>query len=80
MSLPAPVVVEQATVFRAVGGRRYFTKAAALKGYANAKFRAKHPCECEPTEYDTGYFYNCHVHALFDRVMPRYLRFLRAKV
>lgn len=74
----ACVEVEQATVYRAVGGRRYFTKAAALNGYAKAKFRRKHPCECESANYADGYpGFTCHVHDLRDKVLPRYLRLLR---
>lgn len=69
--------VEQATVYRA-GGRRWFTQKAALKAYANAKFRAKHRCECEQGDYSTGYAgYTCGIHAIYDKVMPRYLRVLR---
>jgi hypothetical protein len=71
------VVVETATVYRAVGGRRYLTRRGALNGYAKAKFRAKHRCECEPRDYADGYGgYECGIHALYDRVMPRYLRWL----
>ena len=69
--------VESATVYRA-GGRRYFTKSAALRQYAKTKFKAKHPCECEHPDPSSGYpGYNCGVHDVFDKVMPRYLRWLR---
>ncbi len=73
-----PVIVETATVYRARGGRRFFTKAAALRSYAAAKFRAKHPCECEDAVYEDGYpGFGCHVHDLRDKVLPRYLRVLK---
>jgi hypothetical protein len=73
-----PVFIsEQATVYRA-GGRRWFTQKAAIKAYANAKFRAKHRCECEQPEYDSGYpGATCGIHAVYDKVMPRYLRVLK---
>ena len=71
---------ESATVYRA-GGRRWFTKRAALRAYARRKFKAKHRCECEQGDYGSGYpGYTCHVHAVWDKVMPRYLRFLFANV
>ena len=77
MSEQPAIVVEQATVYRA-GGRRWFTRSAAEKAYAAAKFRAKHRCECEHPDYSSGYSgYTCGVHDLRDRVLPRYLRFLR---
>jgi hypothetical protein len=70
------IAVEQATVYRA-GGRRWFTKRAAIKAYAAAKFRAKHPCECEQADYGSGYpGFTCHVHDVRDRVLPRYVRLL----
>jgi len=69
--------VEQATVYRSAG-RRYFSRRAATFAYARAKFRAKHPCECESADYASGYpGFNCHVHDLMDRVLPRYLRRIR---
>lgn len=68
---------EQATVFRA-GGRRYLTRTAAIMGYAKARFRAKHPCECEGADYADGYpGFTCHVHDLRDKVLPRYVRLIR---
>jgi len=71
---------EMATVYRA-GGRRWFSKSAAIKAYARAKFRAKHRCECENADYSTGYGgYTCGIHAVFDKVMPRYLRVLKRAV
>jgi hypothetical protein len=71
------VTVERAVVYRA-GGRRWFTWKAAVKAYARAKFRAKHPCECEQEDYGSGYpGYACHVHDAWERVWPRYLRVLR---
>lgn len=73
----AVVAAETATVYRG-GSRRYFTKLAAIKGHAKAKFRQKHPCECEAMDYAAQYpGYNCHVHDLWERVGPRYVRFLR---
>jgi hypothetical protein len=70
-------VTEQATVYRA-GGRRWFTRQAAIKAYAGAKWRAKHPCECEHGDYASGYpGYTCQTHDARDAVMPRYLRVLR---
>jgi hypothetical protein len=70
-------VVEQATVYRA-GGRRWLTRKAAIKAYAAAKFRRKHPCECEQGDYASGYpGYTCPVHDARDRVLPRYVRVLR---
>jgi hypothetical protein len=80
MSEMACVTKEPATVYRALGGRRYLTFAGALRGYAKAKFRAKHRCECESSDYETGYYYNCHVHDLRDKVLPRYLRMLKRMV
>ena len=75
-----PIVTEQATVYRG-GHRRYFTKAAAVKGYAKAKFRAKHPCECEQSDYASGYGgYNCGAHDAWDRVGPRYIRWLKRQM
>lgn len=69
--------VERAEVYRA-GGRRWLTPKAAIKAYAAAKFRAKHPCECEQGDYASGYGgFTCHVHDWRDRVMPRYLRVLK---
>jgi hypothetical protein len=71
------VVIEQATVYRA-GGRRWFTRRAAIKAYAHAKFKAKHPCECERGEYSSGYpGYECGAHDHREKVMPRYLRWLK---
>lgn len=68
---------EAATVYRA-GGRRWFTRKAAMKAYANAKFRKKYRCECEQGDYSTGYGgYTCGIHAVYDKVMPRYLRVLK---
>jgi hypothetical protein len=74
--------VESATVYRAgVSGRRYLSKTGALMGYAKAKFRAKHPCECEPSDYTDNYpGFNCGVHDLRDKVLPRYVRMLRRKI
>lgn len=71
--------VETATVYRAgVSGRRYLTRTAAIHGYAKAKFRTKHPCECEAPNYSDGYpGATCHVHDLRDKVLPRYVRVLR---
>jgi hypothetical protein len=73
-------IVEQATVFRA-GGRRWFTQKTAIKAYAAAKFRAKHPCECEQGDYASGDpGFNCGVHDLRERVLPRYLRVLNKRL
>jgi hypothetical protein len=70
------ITVEQATVYRG-GGRRWFTKRAAVKAYAAAKFRTKHPCKCENPDYGSGYpGYVCHVHELRECVLPRYVRVL----
>ena len=77
--VPPVFAVEQATVYRA-GGRRWFTRKAAIKAYASAKFRTKHSCECEQGDYASGYpGYNCHVHDVWDRVMPRYLRLIERR-
>lgn len=70
---------EQATVYRA-GGRRWLTRKAAIKAYAAAKFRKKHPCECEQSDYASGYpGFTCHVHDVRDRVLPRYIRVLNRR-
>lgn len=69
--------VETATVFRG-GGRRYFTKKAALKSYANRRYRLKHPCECEQPDYGSGYpGYSCMACLAREKVMVRYLRMLK---
>jgi hypothetical protein len=68
---------EAAIVYRG-GNRRYFSKVAALHGHAKAKFRAKHPCECESMDFESRYSgYTCHVHDLWEKVKPRYLRWLK---
>lgn len=73
----AVVAVEQATVYRG-WRRRYFTRAAALKDYANGKYRAKHPCECEAGDYETGYpGYMCDSCLARQKVIARYLRWLK---
>lgn len=74
--------IETARVYRAgVSGRRYFSKTGAVLGYAKAKFRAKHPCECEAADYATNYpGFGCHVHDLRDKVLPRYVRVLRRRL
>lgn len=73
-------VQETATVYRA-GGRRWFTQRAAIKAYAAAKFRAKHPCECEQSDYASGYpGFTCPVHDARDRVLPRYIRLLKRRL
>lgn len=75
-----PIQVETATVYRG-GSRRFFTKQSALKNYAREKFRAKHRCECEEGDYASGYGgYTCHIHDIFDKVMPRYLRVLKRAI
>jgi hypothetical protein len=78
--MPDPVIAEVATVYRG-GGRRWFTHKAALKAYANAKFRAKHRCECEQGDYSSGYpGYTCGIHVVYDKVMPRYMRLLKKAI
>ena len=77
--IPATVYqASQATVYSA-GGRRYFTKAAALRAYVRSKFRAKHPCECEAPDMSIGYAgYDCGLHGeAFERVSARYIRFIK---
>ena len=68
-----------ATVYYvAAKGRRYFTKTAAIRAHAASRVREKHRCECEPGDYETGYGgYTCGVHGLQDKLIPRYVRFLR---
>ena len=71
-------VVEQAQVYRA-GGRRYFSRAAAIRRYAKEKFFTKHPCECEAADYADNYpGYNCGSHDAWEKVRPRYLRWILA--
>jgi hypothetical protein len=66
--------IEPATVYRA-GGRRWFSRRAAIRAYARAKFRAKHPCECEQPDYSSGYGgFICPVHDGWARIEARYLR------
>jgi len=75
--VPTVITSETATVFRA-GRRRYFTKKAALRAYASARFRQKHPCECESPDYSSGYpGYDCESCKVRDKVMTRYLRVLK---
>lgn len=71
--------IETATVYRVhASGRRYLTRTAAIVGHAKARFKRKHPCECEGGDYSSGYpGYTCDVHGRSDRVLPRYVRFLR---
>lgn len=45
------VRIEQATVYRAPNGRRFFTIIGACNEAARAALR-KAPCDCEQTEYD----------------------------
>jgi hypothetical protein len=74
----AVFTIEHATVYRA-GGRRWFTEKAAIKAYASAKWRTKHPCECEQGDYASGYpGYTCPTHDARDAVLPRYIKLLRS--
>lgn len=71
------IAVEQATVYRA-GNRRYLTRSGAILGHARTQFFAKHPCECEQPDYASGYpGMTCDVHDAWERVKPRYLRWIR---
>lgn len=79
-STPQVFSVESATVFRA-GGRRFFSKLAAIRAYARQKVNAKHRCDCEQGDYSSGYpGYDCGIHEGRDRLTARYVRFLRAKL
>lgn len=69
--------VETARVYRA-GGRRFFSRAAAIRRYAKEKFFAKHPCVCEQPEHDSGYpGFDCGEHDRWEKVKPRYVRVIR---
>ena len=51
-------VVETATIYRA-GGRRFFSRDAAIRRFARVRFFAKHPCECE--QEDCRLVFHAHV-------------------
>lgn len=68
--------VETARVYRAAGGRRYFTKLAALRAEAKAVILSA--CNCEPVDLETGYpGWGCRFHAdpdYYKRVRDRLVR------
>jgi hypothetical protein len=47
------VTIENAKVYKG-GGRRFFTKKAAFNAEAWAMISKKHPCDCTPSEPETG--------------------------
>lgn len=56
------VQVVQATVYKA-GGRRWFTKKAALRAEAKQIYRKRYPCECDGPVHEEGYpGYGCPHH------------------
>jgi len=72
--------VETARVYRA-NGRRFLSRSSAIRAYAVGRFKAKHPCDCEAADYADGYpGYDCGVHQYRDRVLPRYVRFIRRQL
>jgi hypothetical protein len=73
------IAVETATVYRAAG-RRWLTRAAAIKALARAKIREH--CYCEPAERDNngncyfpGVVCRYHDEENYGRVMTRLARF-----
>jgi hypothetical protein len=69
------IQIEQATVYRG-GGRRWFTKAAAIKAEAKAYLFKKHGCTCEKhSDPDNGYYpETCYLHAMDTDRFKKYVR------
>ena len=68
---------EQATVYRS-GGRRFFTRHAAIRRYAIDRIRERYACECEP---EVGFTCGMHVSRenkedRWIRLVNRYTKFL----
>ena len=79
-----PVTTEKATVFKG-GGRRYFSKSAAIHSEARASFRAavrskEDRCNCETIDDDMfggTYTSPCKYHDHGGPVFVRYMRFAK---
>lgn len=84
-----PVTTESAQVFRG-GGRRWFSKGAAINAEANAAWKlvsaAKDRCDCESRRAPSGHmvgfnddsdWYECEYHQHESPVRGRYIRYVR---
>lgn len=75
------IEIETAKVFRG-GGRRWFTKRAAIRAEAARYFRERHLCECESADHATGTpGYVCENHGDFrEKFIRRVMRMILAKM